>query len=280
MHTINIHVIPPHSTQHHAEGSPMRASLAHTVNSPRFYIALAFLVAVLAVTVAEFSLGIVVTAGGNSDSNSKGQLSTMASFSVVSVLLSAYLCLLVYNSIALYYFTFWLSSLKEDLGDVAAWYEMCPVHPEAQEGNSNEEELEPTGPKAFWVAEVVSPSTAQPEIVGCISLDSSPPSLTHVSQYELRRMIVSASHRRLGIAASLIKVCEAHAVANGLTRVMLRTTQFQPGARKLYKEKNGYKEVGEQVYHAGIGLGSGWKWGRAKGISVFTYVKEFGTQCK
>lgn len=75
----------------------------------------------------------------------------------------SYLCLLVYNSIALYV-GFCLESLEEDLKDVEAWYEMRPVA-----DSESDSELEPTGAKAFWVAEVISPA-GQAEIVGSISL--------------------------------------------------------------------------------------------------------------
>lgn len=88
--------------------------------------------------------------------------------------------------------------------------------------------------------------------------------------------MVSASHRRLGIAASLIKVCEEHAKASGVPSVMLRTTEYQPGAMRLYEKKHGYKEVGVVAIRGGFGVGSGW--GGAKVIKVFTYLKEFGGQ--
>lgn len=69
---------------------------------------------------------------------------------------------------------FWLQSLKEDLKDVAEHYEMHAV----QEGKPA---LEPSGVKAFWVAEIVSPSTRQIEIVGCISLGKAITLMGHIS---------------------------------------------------------------------------------------------------
>ena len=64
-------------------------------------------------------------------------------------------------------------------------------------------------------------------------------------------MVVSPSHRRLGIAQKLYQVFESHACKHKLSSVVLTTTEFQPGPRALY-EKNGYFVDGTKLMPSGL----------------------------
>ncbi len=60
---------------------------------------------------------------------------------------------------------------------------------------------------------------------------------------EVQKVIVSAAHRRRGIAAALMSAVEAAARARGLTLLFLDTTDGPKGARKFY-DAVGYAYVG------------------------------------
>lgn len=72
------------------------------------------------------------------------------------------------------------------------------------------------------------------------------------SSGELRRMIVSMRHRRRRIASLLITATIDHARRHAppLETLDLETTEFQPGARKLY-EKHGFSVVGSRIMRMG-----------------------------
>jgi ribosomal protein S18 acetylase RimI-like enzyme len=72
------------------------------------------------------------------------------------------------------------------------------------------------------------------------------------SSGELRRMIVSMRHRRRRIASLLITATIDHARRHAppLETLDLETTEFQPGARKLY-EKHGFAVVGSRIIRMG-----------------------------
>ncbi|KAK7022842.1 hypothetical protein VNI00_016923 [Paramarasmius palmivorus] len=129
----------------------------------------------------------------------------------------------------------------------------------ADNGNG---EYATTGPKGFWVA-VLADSE---EIVGYVGLDIKDPTTG-----EIRRMVTSPSHRRLGIASMLMSTCEEHArkyshsnskAKYALKRITLQTTEYQPHARALYA-RFGFSVVGEERWRYGF------RW-----IRVFTYGKE------
>ncbi|KAJ7240635.1 acyl-CoA N-acyltransferase [Mycena haematopus] len=106
------------------------------------------------------------------------------------------------------------------------------------------------GPGGFWVAAIESPDHKTSEVVGYLGLDyhaNSDP-----SSGELRRMIVSVQHRRRRIGSLLIVAALAHARLHTppLASLDLETSEFQPGARKLY-EKHGFSLVGARIMHIG-----------------------------
>jgi GNAT superfamily N-acetyltransferase len=68
---------------------------------------------------------------------------------------------------------------------------------------------------------------------------------------ELRRMVVSPHHRRLGIAALLIQTLVAHAREHKMPAVYLGTTQYQQAAIHMYK-KFGWVENRRDFYGEGI----------------------------
>ncbi|KAJ6467817.1 acyl-CoA N-acyltransferase [Mycena sanguinolenta] len=104
----------------------------------------------------------------------------------------------------------------------------------------------PQGPSAFWVAVIESPDKSTSEIVGYLGLDyhANP----DPSSAELRRMIVSGRYRRRRIASLLMSAALAHACLHKplLTSLELETTEFQPGARRLY-ENLGFSLVGTHI---------------------------------
>ncbi|KAJ3933318.1 MAG: acyl-CoA N-acyltransferase [Lentinula lateritia] len=216
------------------EGAPARAHLAATTRSPSFLCAFALFI--ISITVEVTTLSSFLPAASYPDV-------TVAAIALLTLL---YLCYSIYSAVG-FYIQFGLTCLRTDLKDIQGHYNLCQVT-STSNGNSNPE-LEATSMKGFWVAEIVSPVTNKAEIVGCISLgDPPPPPFTSgPGTTELRRMIVSPYHRRRGIARALIEVCEAHATTSKhkLTAIVLRTTFYQPHARRLYT-RLGYKIVLEK----------------------------------
>ncbi|KAJ7467440.1 acyl-CoA N-acyltransferase [Mycena galericulata] len=81
------------------------------------------------------------------------------------------------------------------------------------------------------------------EVVGYVGFEYLPEK--DASQAEVRRMIVSERHRRRGIAERLMRALIAHAeTVPGLKSIELGTSEFQPGARRLYER------LGWEVFRA------------------------------
>ncbi|KAJ7479481.1 acyl-CoA N-acyltransferase [Mycena latifolia] len=106
-------------------------------------------------------------------------------------------------------------------------------------------------PAAFFVAAL--PRSASPgkygaaddseEVVGYVGLEYLPEKDPHTA--EVRRMIVSAAHRRHGIGERLMRALIAHAEAiPGLRSIELGTSEYQPGAQRLYER------LGWTLFHA------------------------------
>ncbi|KAJ7479471.1 acyl-CoA N-acyltransferase [Mycena latifolia] len=101
-------------------------------------------------------------------------------------------------------------------------------------------------PGGFWVAAIESPDRKTSEVVGYLALDyryNADPTCG-----ELRRMIVSSQHRRRRIGSLLMSAVFAHArrFSPPLETLELTTSEFQPGARKLY-ENHGFAVVSSHV---------------------------------
>ncbi|KAF8169966.1 hypothetical protein K438DRAFT_2024527 [Mycena galopus ATCC 62051] len=131
-----------------------------------------------------------------------------------------------------------------DMADICRSYEV-PI-------SANDLECPPDqGPAGFWVAAIESPEQKTSEVVGYLGLDyrvNPDPSFG-----ELRRMIVSIRHRRRKIGSLLIVAAVNHARHHSppLETLDLETTEFQPGARKLY-ENHGFSVVGSRIMRMGI----------------------------
>ncbi|KAL0571903.1 hypothetical protein V5O48_010050 [Marasmius crinis-equi] len=187
-------------------GSPCRKSIADGFSNPAIYGIYLLL-----------ALSVVVMASGHPHGLLLGAPVCMA--------IVVYLAILLHGRAELYV-KFAYSSCKDDLDKIVEHYNLkvSSYDPAAYVA---------TGPRGFWVAEVDVPGRNEPEIVGCIGL-------VYGSDHgEMRRMVVSPYHRRMGIAQKLFDVCEAHAHNHKLSSIVLTTTQFQPHARSLY-EKYGY----------------------------------------
>jgi GNAT superfamily N-acetyltransferase len=88
---------------------------------------------------------------------------------------------------------------------------------------------------AFWVA------CRDGDMVGMFGLE---PSDDH--SYELRRMYVSPTARRLGIASEMLRFAEDECRRRGIRRMELSTSEIQPAAVALYG-RAGYRLVREIV---------------------------------
>ncbi|KAJ7155218.1 acyl-CoA N-acyltransferase [Mycena filopes] len=109
------------------------------------------------------------------------------------------------------------------------------------------------GPGGFWVAAIDSPDGETSEVVGYLGLGFLD---YHVNadptSGELRRMIVSMNHRRRRIGSLLITAAMDHARRHAppLTTIDLETSEFQPGAQKLYRNM-GFRLVGDRRLRMG-----------------------------
>ncbi|KAJ7155217.1 acyl-CoA N-acyltransferase [Mycena filopes] len=101
------------------------------------------------------------------------------------------------------------------------------------------------GPGGFWVAAIDSPDGKTSEVVGYLGLDYH--ANADPTSGELRRMIVSMNHRRRRIGSLLITAAVDHARRHAppLKTLDLETTEFQPGAQKLYQNM-GFRLVSER----------------------------------
>ncbi|KAI8583467.1 hypothetical protein K450DRAFT_223842 [Umbelopsis ramanniana AG] len=138
---------------------------------------------------------------------------------------------------AYYNYTQW--SLTQDMGHIPEYYQLEPI----DESNKNNIIYAPKGEKNFFVCE---DSTGA--IAGFVALDYHPERPKRTG--ELRRMIVSPTHRRRGVAEFLIQALIKHAKKNDLQVIELGTSDVQYGAKKLY-QKLGWKEhhrVFDEIY--------------------------------
>jgi putative acetyltransferase len=106
-------------------------------------------------------------------------------------------------------------SLDEEMGRVLAYY--------GERGG------------AFWVA------CRNDDVVGMFGLE---PFNDH--SYELRRMYVSPTARRLGIASEMLRFVEDECRRRGIQRMALSTSELQPAAVALYR-RAGYRLVRQVV---------------------------------
>ncbi|KAJ7146691.1 acyl-CoA N-acyltransferase [Mycena epipterygia] len=132
-----------------------------------------------------------------------------------------------------------------DMADIPSSYEIPP-----SPSMSDRKGPPAQGPGGFWVAVIESPDHKTSEVVGYLGLDyrvNPDPSAG-----ELRRMMVSMHHRRRKIASLLIAAVLDHAqhLSPPLKTLDLETTEFQPGARKLY-ESYGFSLVGSRIMRMG-----------------------------
>ncbi|KAF9077410.1 hypothetical protein BDP27DRAFT_608814 [Rhodocollybia butyracea] len=227
--------------------SPARAHLSVTIRTPAFHGAFALLILSIAIEIA-ILFPFSWTQG---TSNHSGKIAVGAG--TLALLAFSYLCCVIYSSVA-FFARFCYNCLREDLKDIPKHYELRPVN-RVSNAEENDPELEPTGKKAFWVAEEINPSTGRSAIVGCISLDElHPPLDIQPDLAELCRMCVSPHHRRRGIANALVEACEAHARNSKLnvSAIILRTSFYQPSARRLYTKNFGYKLVLEKTIYCGF----------------------------
>lgn len=136
-------------------------------------------------------------------------------------------------------------SLKSDLKDIVGHYHLKEdiVIEEVGGVAISKTQYIPTSPSNFWVC------TLNGEVVGTIALDHKPE--LDPLQGELRRCIVSPSHRNLGIAKFMIEVLLQHARNHNLELIVLGTTSMQHGAMRLY-ERFGWREVATDLFLFGI----------------------------
>ncbi|KAJ7767053.1 acyl-CoA N-acyltransferase [Mycena maculata] len=164
-------------------------------------------------------------------------------FSLGSVLFFIY----VRQSITKMFVNFCATALKTDMADIMASYEI----PRPGAGTQIPADQ---GPGGFWVAVIESPDHKTSEVVGYLGLGASFHYRANAdpSSGELRRMIVSMHHRRRKIGTLLIASVMDHArkLSPPLETLDLETSEYQPGARKLY-EKHGFSIVGSRVMRSG-----------------------------
>ncbi|KAF9460860.1 acyl-CoA N-acyltransferase [Collybia nuda] len=125
-------------------------------------------------------------------------------------------------------------ALANDLNDIPTIFGLS-----SQEGSP---ECFPVGSRGFWVAEEGN------TIIGFVGLDLGASEEENIG--EVRRMIVSPSHRRRGVGKELMDVVDKHAKANGIIALELTTSDFNVGALKMYKN-NGWRLKRPRIY-AGV----------------------------
>ena len=161
-------------------------------------------------------------------------------------LTSASLYLFYWHFTSEIYLGFIRNSKQKDLVDLTGYYKLACV------GTQGGEDIyEPLGPDGFWVIEEILPDGGIGEMVGMIALDCSP--RDGIVQGELRRMVVSSRHRRMGIGKVLLETLLAHARKHGLPAVWLGTSEYQTPARVMY-ERYGWVEVRREPLKEAWGL--------------------------
>ncbi|KAK1229423.1 hypothetical protein PQX77_007520 [Marasmius sp. AFHP31] len=225
----------------YSAGSPARVALSDAFTSHTVYGC--YLLLVISISFVAMTLRSSSSSPSPATSSYLDKATFYTAISAI-VLTTLYLAILFHGRTSLYV-NFAYSSCKDDLSKIVDHYELKRVADGGMEGmgGEGEWEYETTGSKGFWVAEIGE------EVVGCVGLDIS--SLHGPPHGEMRRMVVSPHHRRLGIAQKLNAVFEAHARKYALESSVLKTTEFQPGPRVLY-EKNGYFVDSTKLMPSGV----------------------------
>ncbi|KAJ7613525.1 acyl-CoA N-acyltransferase [Roridomyces roridus] len=197
--------------------SPRNTALRRSLTSPRAYLAY-----------TAFALGLTTLSCSRRDLRLAG-----GTLCTVSLLFMLYLWRAINNL----FVNFCIGARKTDMADIAKSYEI-PDDISAEQG-----------PGGFFVAAIESGEES--EVVGYLGLDYH--ANDDPTSGELRRMIVSARHRRRKIGSLLINAAMAHARSRSppLLTIDLETTEFQPGAQKLYT-RHGFAVVGTRVVSVGV----------------------------
>jgi GNAT superfamily N-acetyltransferase len=88
---------------------------------------------------------------------------------------------------------------------------------------------------SFWVA------VRDNEVLGMFGLETTGPAI-----FELRRMYVAPSARRMGIARAMLEFAENECRRHNARKLELSTSELQPAALELYR-RTGYRQVREVV---------------------------------
>ena len=109
---------------------------------------------------------------------------------------------------------------------------------------------------SFWIAE------RDGRLVGMFGLE-----LTESDGYELRRMYVDPEFRRQGFAAQMLDFAEQQSRSDGAKQLFLSTSELQPAALALYRNR-GYQQIDEKQADTASNKTIG------GGIRRFYFVKE------
>ncbi|KAJ7082172.1 hypothetical protein C8R43DRAFT_1052457 [Mycena crocata] len=156
------------------------------------------------------------------------------------------------------------NALATDMRDIAAHY-CAPGAFFVAVQPRNVEQNDVDWPKGSGEGDV----DAREEVVGYVGLEYRPTSDAHQAEAEVRRMVVGAAHRRRGIAARLMRAVIAHgervtAEGHALQAIKLSTSEFQPGAQRLY-EKLGWELARVQI-----------RWDSIVRVSILHYRRPVG----
>lgn len=140
-------------------------------------------------------------------------------------------------------------ALENDLNDVPTIFGL--------RSHDGSPECFPSGSSGFWIAEEGE------KIIGFVGLReyqsllySLSNSQTFISETgvseeerigEVRRMVVSPSHRRRGVGKKLMDAVDKHAKANGIAALELTTSDYNVGALKMYN-KCGWRLKRRRIY--------------------------------
>ncbi|KAJ7171307.1 hypothetical protein C8R46DRAFT_1349332 [Mycena filopes] len=92
--------------------------------------------------------------------------------------------------------------------------------------------------------------TGEEEVLGCVGLEYLPEKDAKAA--EIRRMLVTTKHRRLGLASRLMLTTIQHAeTMPGVECIKLSTSEFQAGAQRLY-EGLGWERAATHIHQVGI----------------------------
>jgi ribosomal protein S18 acetylase RimI-like enzyme len=140
-------------------------------------------------------------------------------------------------------------SFEGDLADIPKHYKLAG----SNDPNEEKQGLWPITKSGFWVAEL-DEGGLEPTIVGCLGLGTFSARLTSYALFnsatiqtdaytnpdetsaELRRVVVSPTHRRQGIANQLMSAAITHGKSNGIRSLFLTTSSHQPAAINMYRK--------------------------------------------